>query len=132
MPLLEKRVQLSPTPEHISELIDQLDDEKTREKATRQLAQAVIGVRPALKKLIRGETNKEKKQRLEKYLENFPKESAREEMRSMRAIDLLEQIASPKAKALLDKLDEGAEGAPLTRAAEAALIRLKKEPSAEP
>ncbi len=132
LPLLAERLHLSPTRERISALIEQLDDEKTRETATQQLAQAVIGVRPALKKLIRGATNQEKKLRLEKHLETFSKEFAREELRSMRAIDVLEQIASPKAKEFLTKLGKGNDMAPLARAAEAALVRLKKEPAAEP
>ena len=50
----------------------------------------------------------------------------------MRAIDVLEQLASPEAKELLTKLGKGNDIAPLRRAAKAALVRLKKESSAEP
>ena len=48
-----------------------------------------------------------------------------ERLRIQRAVMVLEQIGTPEARQLLEKLSKGAEGALLTEEARAALKRLK-------
>jgi hypothetical protein len=49
----------------------------------------------------------------------------------LRAVEALEYIATPSARAVLQALGQGAPGAYLTRDAQAALLRLGKRPAAK-
>jgi hypothetical protein len=52
--------------------------------------------------------------------------SAGQTLRSLRAIEVLEHLATPEARQVLQKLAEGAPNVRLTREAKAALARLEK------
>ena len=49
-----------------------------------------------------------------------------ERLRALRAVMVLEQIGTPEARQLLEKLSKGAEGALLTEDAKAAVRRMKR------
>ena len=55
--------------------------------------------------------------------------TAPETLRSLRAIEVLEHIATPEARQLLARLADGAPGAWQTREAKAALERLERKPA---
>ncbi len=131
LPLLEDKLLSVPAPDEIPELIAQLDDddESTRTKAARLLELAGNDIRPALEKALRGDPSVRKKRALTDILAAKAKGPTGEELRGMRAIDVLEQIGTAKARAILTKLQAGATAAPLTQAAKAALVRMKQAPS---
>jgi hypothetical protein len=99
------------------------DDFATREKASRRLAEwgewAVPGVRERLAKTASEEVRK----RALDFLGRFEPER----LRQLRAVELLEGIATPAARDLLSELAMGAAEAPLTREAAAALERLRRQ-----
>jgi hypothetical protein len=55
-----------------------------------------------------------------------------EQLRQVRAIEVLERIGTPEARALLESLTRGAAGARLTREAQAAVRRLSARANVEP
>jgi WD40 repeat protein len=55
-----------------------------------------------------------------------------EQLRLVRAVEVLEMIGTPEARQILDTLSRGAPGALPTREAQAALDRLARRPSAQP
>jgi hypothetical protein len=58
--------------------------------------------------------------------------SSRETLRSLRAVAVLERLATPAARRLLAELARGAPGAALTEDAKAALDRLARTPAVKP
>ena len=102
------------------------DDFATREKASRRLAEfgelAVPGVRKRLAKAESAEVRR----RAQEFLDRFdPATLKPDRLRQLRAVELLEGIATPAARDVLSELAKGAAEAPLTREAAAALERLK-------
>jgi len=55
-----------------------------------------------------------------------------EDLRQLRAVEVLERIDTPEARRLLEMLADGAAGARLTREARDAIRRLKAYPGAKP
>ncbi len=103
------------------------DDFATREKASRRLAElgelAVPGVRKRLAKTESAEVRR----RAEGFLDRFDPETLKpDRLRQMRAVELLEGIATPAARDVLAELAKGAAEAPLSREAAAALERLRR------
>src|SRR5262249_23881381 len=99
----------------------------TREKASRRLAEwgelAVPGVRKRLEKTDSEEVRK----RALDFLGKFdPPTPSPDQLRRLRAVELLEGIATPAARDLLSELAKGAAEAPLTREASAARDRLRR------
>ena len=83
---------------------------------------AVPGVR---KRLAKAESPEVRKRALE-FLDRFdPATLSPGRLRQLRAVELLEGIATPAAKDLLSDLAKGAAGAPLTLEAAGALERLR-------
>jgi hypothetical protein len=80
---------------------------------------------PALKKALEDRPSLEARKRIERLLDKLPTEepTSGEELRGLRAVELLERLAQPEADKLLQALSEGAAGARLTREARAALER---------
>jgi WD40 repeat protein len=124
---------LKPVPEvpaeRIAGWIRQLDSEdfKTREEANRQLSavldQAVEQL-PAVEKkpgTLEAWTRARRLLERDKELDRGP-----ERLRQLRAVEVLERIGSPEAKALLQKLAKGAPRAFLTREARESLERLRR------
>ena len=126
------RLKGGPAPEEgrIARLVASLDsdDFATREKASRRLAEwgerAVPGVRKRLDKAESEEVRK----RAHVFLDRFdPATLKPERLRRLRAVELLEGIATPAAREVLSGLAKGAAEAPLSREAAAALERLRRQ-----
>ena len=84
---------------------------------------AVSGVR---KRLAKAESV-EVRQRAQNFLDRFDSATLKpDRLRQMRAVELLEGIATPAARDVLSELAKGAAEAPLSREAAAALERLRR------
>jgi hypothetical protein len=125
-----KPVLALPTDAELDRTLAELDSEDfaTREKASRRLAEwgesAVPGVR---KRLDRAESA-EVRRRAQDFLGRFdPATLKPDRLRQLRAVELLEGIATPAARDVLSELAKGAAEAPLTLEAAAALERLRRQ-----
>jgi hypothetical protein len=112
----------------VERLIARLDSENfaIREEAATELQKLGDQAEPALRRASSGADSLEMRRRLERLLAPLqePRLSA-ERLRQRRAVAVLEQIGSPEARKVLEKLARGAPGAGLTREANAALRRLE-------
>jgi RNA polymerase sigma factor (sigma-70 family) len=115
-------------PKHIQALIAQLghDDFTKREEAARELKKLGEAAEGALRAVQKRPPSLEVRLRVEKLLATPPPWTPQdsEALRRRRAIRVLEQIGSPAASLLLDKLAQGAATAPETRLAADARKRL--------
>jgi RNA polymerase sigma factor (sigma-70 family) len=127
---LFKRVLMPARPAKVERLRQLLADLDSAVFATRDAAQkelAAIGelAAPALNKALRGEPTPEARRRIQALLDKLQGPVTQpEELRALRAVAVLEEIATRDAQQLLQKLAEGAPDARLTREAKAALQRL--------
>jgi len=112
-------------------LLADLDSEdfKTRTKARDELARlgetAATALREIAEKPPSLEVSRQVKELLEK-LKNERKTPSAEQIRVLRAMEVLERMATPEAKRLLDELAKGASEARLTREAATAHERLRR------
>ena len=108
--------------------IKELDDDafEVREKATQSLGRLGTSVKAAIEKALKASPSPEMKRRLEELLASITEPPGSEELRQLRALDVLEQIGTPEARRLLRTLADGAAHAPLTQAARQALARLER------
>jgi hypothetical protein len=130
--------RLKPVPPLDSKRIDQwltdLDsrDFNTREQAAKGLQEAGELALPALeKKLTEKTVSLEARRRMGALLENTKTVLSADELRQVRAIEVLEEIGSAEARDLLDSLAHGGEGALLTEQAKKALSRLARQPGSK-
>jgi RNA polymerase sigma factor (sigma-70 family) len=135
LPLLRTRLKPAAATDRqrLERLLKDLDadDFEVREKATDELAKFGTAAEPALRKLLEGKPSAEVKQRVELVLGKLPAASASlERIGESRALELLEQLRTPEAMALLKELARGDADAWLTREAKAALNRLSRARSA--
>jgi hypothetical protein len=130
LPLLKDRLKPVPGPDpaRVQQWIADLDNANfaRREQATEQLRKLGARVTPALQKALDENPPKEARRRLEILLEQTAagEELGAEELRSVRAVEVLERLGTAAAKDVLQALADGAPGAPTTTAAQAALERL--------
>jgi hypothetical protein len=130
VPWLRKRLKPVATPDakRIAELIAQLDsdDFAVRNTAAKELEKLGDLAGPALRKALEGAISIEARRRIETLLGAGKPGHALplEELRRLRAVEVLEQAATADARALLEMLAKGAARARLTREAKAALERL--------
>jgi WD40 repeat protein len=119
-----------PDPQKLAALLADLDSARfdRRERATRELAALGDAARGALEKLLAGGVSVEARQRAQELMKtiNHPVH-APEMLRQLRAVEALERIGTPEAGAVLAELAKGADGARLTREAQASLERLTKQ-----
>jgi hypothetical protein len=102
---------------------------KVREEAGQQLRRLGDLAGPALRAEQRTPRSPEVRRRVEALLEELRQASltfSSEKVREQRALEVLERIATPEARQVLEALAEGAPGARLTREARDALERLKR------
>jgi hypothetical protein len=131
VPLLEGHLRPVPPadPARVARLIADLDSDRfaVREKAAHELEQLGRLVEPALRKALAERPSAEVRRRLTQLLER-PTEAILppEQLRAVRATEVLEQIGTPEAKALLEKLAKGAPEARLTQEAKASLQRMAR------
>jgi RNA polymerase sigma factor (sigma-70 family) len=129
VPLLQQHVQpVAPLEaQRIARLLRDLDSNRfaVREKATQELQELAERAAPALHKALAGPLGAEGRRRVAGLLAWLPETMpSGHELRSLRAIEVLEQIATPEARQVLQRLSNGAPEARLTREARAALQRL--------
>jgi WD40 repeat protein len=137
IPVLKKHLKAvdktTVTEKQISQWIVQLDDDDfdKREKATRELEGAGSQAKAALQNALDGgKLSNEAKARVEKLLQHLakPRDDSVEMIQPLRALEVLEHLATPEAKDLLATLAKGHPDALLTREAKAALERLGAKP----
>jgi hypothetical protein len=116
--------------EQIKKLVRRLDSDNfaEREEAERELAKLGPGAEGALREALRGAPSVEAQRRIERWLSRHQGE----ELRTGRALELLEHLATPAARALLADLAKGAPGATLTRAAAEGLRRVERQAPGTP
>src|SRR5207248_10135617 len=102
----------------------------TRETAFKALAKLDDRAQAALRKALDGKPPLEMRTRIEQLLQRLAPGKlplTAEALREFRAIEVLELIATPEARTVLESLAKGADGARLTREAAAALKRMALE-----
>jgi hypothetical protein len=116
-----------PDPQRIARLIAELSSKRftERQAADAELKKLDVLAEKALRQALQSGPPLELRRRLDQLLQgiNAPVPSV-ETLQVLRALAVLEQIASPQARDLVRTLAEGAPGAHLTREARAALGRL--------
>lgn len=129
VPYLAKRLSpASPAdPAKVARWIAELDadDYATRERANQELEKLGKQAWPALRKAVEANPSAETRRRLRRLLDQEAALSP-ENLRQVRAIESLEQMGTPEARQLLERLASGVAEARLTREARASLDRLKR------
>jgi WD40 repeat protein len=126
--LLEERMQpAAPVdPKKLDQWINDLDSSMftKRSAAISQLEKLGELAIPALKKVLTGKASLETRRRVEPLLEKLTSGTfTAEQIRIIRAIEVLDKIGTPEARHWLERLATGAPGALTTRQAQAALAR---------
>ena len=123
--LFQERLRPAEAEKRIEKLLADLDSDsfETREAATGDLTRLLYRAEPILRRALQNKPSLEARRRIEAILAKPGLPSA-EDLRALRAIAVLERIGTPEARRILEKLAGGA-AAPETRAAQAALQRLK-------
>lgn len=113
-------------PKQIQQWIRELDDDsfETREKAEAQLQKVSELAEAGLRKAFQETTSAEVRMRARRLLKDVVPIG----LTRNRAVIILERMASPEAREVLENLARGDERAPLTREAKASLARLTKRP----
>jgi hypothetical protein len=118
----------------VQKLVANLDDPAyaTRKKAAEELAKVGEPAEPALRKALEGQPSTETRKQIDGLLSKlrFPTYSG-EPLRALRSVQVLERIATPKAREVLEGLAKGAPGARLTKDAKAAADRLARRKTKE-
>jgi hypothetical protein len=128
--LLQKHLRPVPPVSNLADLVARLDSPlyKTRHKATRKLESLGELSRPALENSIKAKPSIEVLLRIKILLAKLKRlPISLPELRVLRALDILEHIGDPKARALLQKMATAAPGAHPTEMAGAVLQRLKRQ-----
>jgi RNA polymerase sigma factor (sigma-70 family) len=118
----------SPDPVRVTALIADLgdDDFATRERATAELMEDGPAVAAALREAVAKSSSAEARRRAERLLRDLENGvMSPRELRALRALEVLEWIATPEARARLLELTKGSPDARLTREAAAACKRLE-------
>src|SRR5262249_8956769 len=121
--------------QHVRQLLADLDCDQfpVRERATEELDQLGEVAEPFLRRTLALSPSPELRRRAERLLEKLTcSVPVADQLRSMRAIEVLEHIDTPEAKQVLRELGMGAPEARLTVEAKAALKRLTTRNAAKP
>jgi WD40 repeat protein len=131
LPFLKEKLRplAAADPQRLAQLIAQLDSRQfaARQDAMRELQQLGERAESELTRALQRQPSLEARQRIEELLDklNTPV-AAPELLRSLRAVEALEQMALPGAKQILQSLATGKPDSRLTKAAVAALARMPK------
>jgi WD40 repeat protein len=133
--LLSRRLQRVGVPDaakirqHLADLDSQ--DFTTRDQAERELAQLEELAEPELRKALAKGVSAEVRRRAKALLAKLDggPPSART-LQAVRAVEVLEHVATPEAVKVLEGLSQGAPAARLTREAQSSLQRLAQRPAA--
>jgi WD40 repeat protein len=127
--MLKSRAKPVPAQADMAEWIAKLDHPRyaVREEAARELARRGTVVEGDLRAALRKPTSAEQRERIEGLLGRLDPTvpPAEDELRSLRAVWLLERIGTSGAQEVLEKLAGGASGSRVTAEAKAALNRLR-------
>ena len=128
--LVRKRLPPAPVPDdqQVARWLDDLgsDSFKQRERATKALGRLGEAVAPALRKALAAGPPLEARRRLEDLLKKLnPTTLPPGTLRAVRAVQVLEALASPEAQGVLQELARGAPRVRVTDDAAAALRRLE-------
>lgn len=130
VPFLQQRLKpAAPVdPKRLAQLIADLEsnDFPARQKATEELERLGDLAVAALEKVLADKPTLETRTRIERLLETADRIPPSELLRSLRALEALEHAGTPQARQLMEALAKGADGARLTREAQAVLQRLAK------
>ncbi|MBY0229541.1 MAG: hypothetical protein K2W96_09700 [Gemmataceae bacterium] len=108
---------------HIAALADESYD--ARQAATETLRRAGPGIYPVLKKSLAAIADLEHRKRVEALMAlHSPQNLTPDSLRALRAVEVLERLATPEARRVLAALAKGAPGMHLTDEATAALRRM--------
>jgi hypothetical protein len=124
-----KPVDTPAIPERIAKLIAELhsDQFKVRQNAFQQLEKLGVEAQPALQKELGTKPSLEVSSRLEQLLAKITGPAVPPEvLRAMRGVEVLEQLGTEQARALLKDLAGGTAGFPITTEAQKALERLAR------
>lgn len=112
----------------LAALLDDLDhdDAPVRDRAERRLQELGASAQSALLAAAKRDLSAEVRQRVARLLGRHDDRAHPDRVRALRAVEVLEYIASDKATKLLERLGGGAPGAYLTDEARAALARLDR------
>jgi WD40 repeat protein len=113
----------------LARLVGELDAEEfaVRRRAFAALAKEGRSTEPHLRKALEGKPSAEVKRRVRELLARLGRPGASgEQLRGLRAVEVLEWIGTVQARKLVEELSRGRPDAPLTRAATATLRRLAK------
>jgi WD40 repeat protein len=137
VPFLAKHLRpaVLPDDEQLTRWVADLDSVvfADREKATRELERQGEVAESRLRKALADNPSPEMRRRIEALLNKLQGPlTSPESLRSIRAIEVLEHISSPKTRNVLEALAKGPSEARLTREAQAALQRLKRLNSKTP
>jgi RNA polymerase sigma factor (sigma-70 family) len=121
----------------LAHLIADLDSGQfaVRQGAARELEKLGEAAVPACRKALEDNPSAELRRRLEPLLEKQAREvwdPGPDHLRALRAVEVLERMATPEARRLLAGLAHGALEARLTQEAKASLERLARRPPATP
>jgi hypothetical protein len=110
----------------VARLVAELDGDQFegREKATKELQELGEAAEPALRAALEAQPSAELRRRAQSLLTRLDPGRSPELLHGIRAVEVLERVATPEARQLLLKLAVGAADARLTREAKAALGRL--------
>jgi hypothetical protein len=114
-------------PAVVKRLIAQLDAKsyRDREAATKSLGELGLEAAELLKEALAGRPSAEAEKRLKDILAAIAQaRPTPETIRAARAVEVLERVGTPEAKAVLRKLAAGRPGHALTEDAKASLVRL--------
>jgi hypothetical protein len=117
-------------PALIEQMVKDLDSDNftKRQKANKALEQLESQARPALEKIMANPPSAEARSRAKNLLERLDGPvGSPEDLRMIRAVEVLERIGTPEARDLLARLAKGAAGARLTTEASASVGRLTKK-----
>ncbi len=136
MQLLQAELRPVPPPDaakakEIARLITQLGSAKfnDREKATAELEKLGGTAEPALRKVLEGDGPAEVRRRVQLLLEKLGGTLlTADQLRTLRALEVLGRLGTPEARKLLEALADGAPGAWLTAEARAILRSLDGKP----
>ncbi|MFL5327497.1 MAG: hypothetical protein ACJ8C4_01170 [Gemmataceae bacterium] len=118
---LRPRQKIDPT--RIRQLTTALDDQSSevRYKAENELRQLGPGVVAPLHQFLAGDVSPEVRRRVETVIKSFHNE----DVHADRALEIIEAIATPQAKVLIEEIARGDAAETVTQCAQAGLMRLQ-------
>jgi hypothetical protein len=136
VPLLRDRLHPAKAvpADHLGQVLKDLDSNQFREReaTAKQLTDLEEQAEPALQDALKGNPSAEQRQRIEALLATPRVVRSPEKLRSLRALQVLEQCDLPEAGQVLKALAQGSPDARLTQEAKAVLQRLARRHAATP